>query len=65
MNDLWSVVSEKEIFSELSKNTHNDIKNRGGTPILINLVRVHPINIQIKYLANPFFRDVKYVNKRN
>ena len=29
------------------------MKNRGSTPILTNLVGVHPRNIHIKFEANP------------
>ena len=30
------------------------MKNRGSTPILTNLVGVHPRNIHTKFEANPF-----------
>ena len=35
------------------KITHNSKKNRGSTPILTNLVEVHPRNIPTIFEANP------------
>ena len=37
----------------LHKITHNSIKNRGSTPIVTNLVGVHPKNIHTKFEGNP------------
>ena len=47
MNDFWSVVSERDlrIGKTLQKITHKSTKNMGSTPILTNLVGVHPRNI--------------------
>ena len=38
------------------------MKNRGSTPILTNLVGVHPRNIHIKFEANPCSRKAKKVH---
>ena len=40
------------IGQKLHKITHNSMKNR-STPILTNLVGVHPRNIHTKFEANP------------
>ena len=41
------------------------MKNRGSTPILTNLVGVHPRNIYTKFEANPCsgLREVKKLKK--
>ena len=41
------------------------MKNRGSTPILTNLVGVHPKNINIKFEVNPCSgkREVKKLKK--
>ena len=41
------------IDQKLHKITPNSMKNRGSTPILTNLVGVHPRNIHIKFESNP------------
>ena len=41
------------IGQKLHKITHYSINNRGSTPILTNLVGVHPRNIHTKFDANP------------
>ena len=41
------------IGQKLHKITHNSMKNRGSTPILTNLVGVHPRNSHTKFEANP------------
>ena len=41
------------IGQKLHKITHDSMKNRGSTPILTNLVGVHPRNIHTKFEANP------------
>ena len=41
------------------------MKNRGSTPILTNLVGVHPRNIHTKFEANPYSgsrEEVKHGN---
>ena len=43
----------KRFFKELAKNTHNSMKNRDSTPLLTNLVGIHPRNIHRKFEANP------------
>ena len=42
----------RPIGQKLHKITHDSMKNRGSTPILTNLVGVHPRNIHTKYEAN-------------
>ena len=47
---------EKDYFKNwatLHKMTHNSMTNMGSTPILTNLVRIHPRNIHTKFKANP------------
>ena len=44
---------KRRIGQKLHKITHNSMKNRGSTPILTNLVGVHPRNIHTKFEANP------------
>ena len=39
--------------NNLHKITHNYMKNRGSTPILINLAGIQPRNINSKVEANP------------
>ena len=52
MNDFWS-EDFLRIGQKLHKITHNSMKNRGSTPILTNLVGVHPRNNYTKFEANP------------
>ena len=52
----------------MHKITHNSFKNRGSTPILTNLVGVHPRNRHTKFEANPFsgfWEEVENVKKFN
>ena len=39
------------------------MKNRGSTPILTNLVGVHPRNIHTKFEANPCKEEVEKTKK--
>ena len=41
------------IGHKLHKITHNSMKNSSSTPIVTNLVGVHPRNIHTKFEANP------------
>ena len=52
MNDVWSVISEKNIYKELAKIAHSSMINMGSNPIFINFVGVHPRNIHTKDKAN-------------
>ena len=38
----------------MHKITHNSMKNMVSTPILTNLVGVHPRNIHTQFEANPY-----------
>ena len=40
------------IGQKFTKITHNSMKNRGSTPILTNLIGVHPRNIHTKFEGN-------------
>ena len=44
------------------KITQNSMKNSGSTPILTNLVGVHPRNIHTKFEANPCSGSREEVN---
>ena len=48
------MVSEKKIFLELPKITHNSLKNRGSATILTNLVDLPMVNLHTKFESNPF-----------
>ena len=49
-------------WPKIAKITHNSMTNRGSTPILTNLVGVHPRNIHRKFEANPCSGSREEVN---
>ena len=47
------------------KIVHNSMKNKGSTPILINLVRIYPRNIRTKFETYPCSGSREEVKKTN
>ena len=67
ISDQWLYRTRfLRIGQKLHKITHNSMKNRGSTPILTNLVGVHPSNINTKFEANPCsgLREVEKLKKK-
>ena len=66
MHLIWPPLQNNDtcplrINQKFHKIIHDSIENRGNTPILTNLVGVHPRNIHTEFEANPCFglREVK------